>query len=136
VILADTSAGVEFIRGTDSRVDQRVRELIAESNELAVTEPVIMEIAGGARSGMQEQAHRRLLARCSHFTVEVPTDFDGASSIYRHCRSVGVTPRDRIDCVIAAVALRRNAVLLAHDVDLARIAQVMGVDLDPASLRP
>jgi predicted nucleic acid-binding protein len=41
-----------------------------------------------------------------------------------------------IDCVIAAVALRRNAVLLAHDVDLARIAQVIGVDLDPASLRP
>ncbi len=136
MILADTSAWVEFIRGTESRVDQRMRELIAESDELAVTDPVIMEVAGGARSERQEHSHRRLLARCSHFTVEVPTDFDGASSIYRRCRSVGVTPRDMIDCVIAAVALRRNAVLLAHDVDLARIAQVIGVDLDPASLLP
>jgi len=40
-----------------------------------------------------------------------------------------------VDCLIAAVAWRRGAVLLAHDADLDRIAGVVGVELDEASLR-
>jgi predicted nucleic acid-binding protein len=40
-----------------------------------------------------------------------------------------------IDCMIAAVAWRRGASLLSHDVDLHHVAQVVGIDLDEASLR-
>lgn len=61
-------------------------------------------------------------------------DFDAASRIYRTCRRAGVTPRGMIDCMIAAVAWRRGAALLSHDVDLDRVAQAIGIDLDDASL--
>lgn len=135
MILADTSAWVEFIRGTDSTVDRRMVDLIAEGHELAVTDPVIMEVASGARGDAQELAHRRLLARGALLGFEVPTDFDGATAIYRRCQRVGVTPRGLIDCMIAAVARRNGVALLAHDVDLARIADVMDIGLDSASLR-
>jgi predicted nucleic acid-binding protein len=37
--------------------------------------------------------------------------------------------------MIAAVAWRRGATLLAHDADLDRVAGVVGTELDPASLR-
>lgn len=37
--------------------------------------------------------------------------------------------------MIAAVALRRGASLLAHDVDLDRVAGVMGITMDEGSLR-
>jgi hypothetical protein len=40
-----------------------------------------------------------------------------------------------VDCMIAAVAWRHNAVLLAQDVDLLRVGQIIGVQLDQASLR-
>jgi predicted nucleic acid-binding protein len=40
-----------------------------------------------------------------------------------------------IDCMITAVAWRRSATLLAHDADLDRVARVVGVGLDEASLR-
>jgi predicted nucleic acid-binding protein len=40
-----------------------------------------------------------------------------------------------IDCMIAAVAWRRRAALLSQDVDLDRVAQVIGIDMDDASLR-
>jgi len=40
-----------------------------------------------------------------------------------------------IDCMIAAVAWRRGAALLSYDVDLYRVARVIGIDLDDASLR-
>ena len=35
-----------------------------------------------------------------------------------------------IDCMIAAVAWRRGASLLCRDVDLERVAAVMGIQLD------
>jgi predicted nucleic acid-binding protein len=49
VILADTSAWVEYDRATGSAVDQRVAELIATDGPLMVTEPVLMEVLAGAR---------------------------------------------------------------------------------------
>jgi len=55
--------------------------------------------------------------------------------IYRRCRRAGVTPRGLIDCMIAAVAWRRRATVLAHDADLHRLASVIGFELDSASLR-
>jgi predicted nucleic acid-binding protein len=57
-------------------------------------------------------------------------DFDAAARIYRACRRVGVTPRGMVDCMIAAVAARHGASLLAHDADLARIAGVLGIEVD------
>jgi predicted nucleic acid-binding protein len=37
--------------------------------------------------------------------------------------------------MIASVAWRREATLLAHDSDMDRVARVIGIDLDKASLR-
>jgi len=44
MILADTSAWVEYDRATGSAVHRRVVELISADVDLAVTEPVIMEV--------------------------------------------------------------------------------------------
>jgi predicted nucleic acid-binding protein len=134
VILADTSAWVEYDRATGSPVDKRVAELIENRGELAVTEPVLMEVLAGARDDRREVDLRRLLLRFKLLPVDPASDFDGAARIYRRCRAAGVTPRGMIDCIIAAVAWRRDATLLAHDADLARVGGVIGIELDPASL--
>ena len=135
MILADTSAWVEFDRATGSPVDVRLTELIGNDHELAVTEPVVCEVVAGARTDEREAALRRLLGRCRLLPFDSVADFDGAVRIYRHCRQAGITPRGLLDCMIAAVALRCGAVVLAHDADLARIAEVMPLDLDESSLR-
>jgi predicted nucleic acid-binding protein len=134
VILADTSAWVEYDRETGSPVDGRVAELIKAAGELAVTEPVVMEILAGARDDRRELDLRRLLLRFELLAFDPASDFDGAVRIYRRCRAAGVTPRGMVDCMIAAVAWRREATLLAHDTDVARVASVIGIDLDPASV--
>ena len=54
MILADTSAWVEYDRATGSVVHRRVAELIAGDGLLSVTEPVIMEVLAGARSDQRE----------------------------------------------------------------------------------
>ena len=135
MILADTSAWVEFDRATGSAVDQRLTTLIAVDGPVAVTEPVIMEVLAGARSDRRESDLRRLLARFELLPFDVVADFDGAARLYRRCRRAGVTPRGMVDCMIASVAKRHEATLLAYDADLERVAQVVGIDLDAASLR-
>lgn len=135
MILADTSAWIEYDRSTGTAVDQRVTELIAAEKSLAVTEPVMMEVVAGARTQAREDALRRLLLRFDLLHVDPLADFDAAARIYRRCRQVGITPRGLLDCMIAVVAWRRGATLLAHDVDLDRVAGVIGLELDDASLR-
>ena len=135
MILADTSAWVEYDRATGSRVDQRLTGLIITDGPLAVTEPVIMEIVGGARTDVREADLRRLLLRFPLLGFDAAADFDAAATIYRRCRRAGVTPRGMVDCMIASVVLRHRATLLAADVDLSRVATVIGIDLDDASIR-
>jgi predicted nucleic acid-binding protein len=135
VILADTSAWVEFDRATGSQVDQRLTALITGDGPLVVTEPVIMEIVAGARTDEREADLRSLLLRFPLLGFDAAADFDAAASIYRRCRRAGVTPRGMVDCMIASVALRNGATLLAADVDFSRVATVVGIHLDDASFR-
>ncbi len=94
-----------------------------------------MEVLAGARDDRRESELRRLLGRFELLSFDAVSDFDGAARIYRRCRAAGVTPRGMIDCMIAAVAWRRQVSLLSHDADISRLASVVGVELDEASLR-
>ena len=136
MILADTSAWVEYDRATGSAVHERVVQLIAtEGQLLAVTEPVMMEVLAGARNDKRALYLRRFLLRFSLLRFDAASDFEAAARIYRRCRVAGITPRGMIDCMIAAVAWRHEAALLAQDVDLVRVCHVIGITMDQASLR-
>jgi predicted nucleic acid-binding protein len=127
VILVDSSAWVEFDRATGSAVDRALTDLIATGGPVAVSEPIVMEVCAGARNAARERDLRRLMARFDLARFDATADFNGAVTIYRTCRSAGITPRGLIDCMIAAVALRHDAQLLAQDRDLANVAHVMGI---------
>ena len=133
MILVDTSAWVEYDRATASPVDRRLTELITAEGEVAVTEPVMMEVVAGARSNEREADLRRMLLRFELLRFDAAVDFDAAARIYRACRRAGVTPRGMVDCMIASVAQRHNVSLLALDVDLHRVADVVGIEMDEAS---
>ncbi len=75
-----------------------------------------------------------VVGRFKLLTFDSPTDFDAAVAIYRRCRAQGVTPRGLVDCMIASVAMRHSASLLCKDKDLIKVADVMGIALDEASV--
>lgn len=135
MILVDTSAWIEYDRATGSTADRRITELITDDGPLMVTQPVLMEVLAGARSDAREDDLRRLLLRFGLAPFDAVTDFEGAMRIYRRCRQAGVTPRGMVDCMIAAVAHRWDLALLAWDADMVRVAEVIGIDVDGASLR-
>ena len=114
-------------------MDERLTDLIATDGQLAVTEPVLMEVLAGARDDRRESELRRLLLRFELLRFDPVADFESAARIYRRCRQVGVTPRGMVDCMIAAVARRTGATLLANDGDVTRMAAIVGLELDAAS---
>ena len=134
MILADSSVWVEYDRAPGSPPHLRLEELIETGGPVAVTEPVIMEVLAGARDDRREASLRRLLGRFQLLSFDAVTDFDGAVRIHRRCRAAGITPRGMLDCMIAAVAWRSSATLLAHDADMNRVARVIKIELDATSL--
>lgn len=133
MILVDSSVWVEYDRATGSPSHLRLAELIEADGPVAVTQPVIMEVLAGARDQRREGDLRRLLTRFQLLNFDAVSDFDGAVTIYRRCRAAGITPRGMLDCMIAAVAWRLDATLLAHDADLHHVAHIMQIELDQAS---
>ncbi len=130
MILADSSAWIEYDRATGSPVDRRLTALVEGDGPLVVTEPVVMEVLAGVRDDRRQAELRRLLGRFELLRFDPVIDFDAAASIYRRCRRFGVTPRGMVDCMIASVAARHDAILLARDVDLVPVAEVVGLTID------
>ncbi len=75
-------------------------------------------------------AEGSLLLRFHLHHFDAAADFEGAARIYRRCRQAGITPRGLADCMIAAVAWRYKATLLACDAGLDRVARLIGIELD------
>lgn len=120
--LADTSAWIEYLRGTGSPVGTRVRSALA-AGKLATTEVVIMEVLAGAADVPDRDRLRRLLRRFQLLHVGGLHTYESAGEIHRVCRSRSETIHRMTDCLIAAVAIREGAELLHHDRDFDAIAR-------------
>lgn len=127
VILIDSSAWIEFLRDTDSRVCNRVDEVLAE--EVAVCDPIRMEVLAGARDEEHLHQLRRLLARATVLPMG-SGDYEQAASIYRHCYRKGETVRKLMDCLIAAVAIKAAVAILHRDSDFDVIARHTALEVD------
>jgi predicted nucleic acid-binding protein len=122
VILVDSSAWIEFLRGTGSAVDLTVQAALEANAHLCATEVVVMEILAGARDERDRDRLRRLLYGLSFLAVDGLSDYEAAAELYRRCRAHGETPRNLTDCLIASVAIRNDADLLCDDADFHAIA--------------
>jgi predicted nucleic acid-binding protein len=123
VTLVDTSAWVEFLRGTGSPADRQVTALVRAGDGIATTDTVVMEILAGARDDAHRDRLRGLLARCHFAPTEGPRDFEDAAGVYRTCRRGGETIRALTDCLIATVAIREGMPILHADADFDAIAR-------------
>jgi len=133
VLVADTSAWVEYLRRTESLADLALDAALAR-NDVVLPEPVKAELLVGARSKAEFRDLQRMLDGLPVALVHPRDDFDAAVDVYQRCRAVGVTPRGLIDCLLAAMVLRTDHELLHADRDLTAITAVMGIPVASGSL--
>jgi predicted nucleic acid-binding protein len=133
VLVADTSAWIEYLRATGSPAHLAMRAHVG-AGTVVLPEPVKAELLVGARSNAELAALRRMLDAVSVSLVHPRDDFDAAVGLYQQCRAVGITPRGLVDCLIAAMAARAGHPLLHHDRDIGSLAAVAGVPEAAGSL--
>jgi predicted nucleic acid-binding protein len=121
--LVDSSAWIEYLRRTGSRADAEVTSLAERDFPVAgVTEPVIMELLAGARHSADFGKLTRLTSAMPLLKVDPECDFPEAGALYKILRNAGVTIRSMNDCLIAAIAWRRDATIVHADADFDEIA--------------
>jgi predicted nucleic acid-binding protein len=128
MILVDTSAWTEYLRGTGSGTHFRLRELLAADAVLATTDVVHMELLAGARNETDDVQLRRLLAALEHVPVG-PLDWETAARLHRTCHRQGEPVRSLTNCLVAAVAIRIGAQVLAHDREFVILARLTDLEL-------
>jgi predicted nucleic acid-binding protein len=117
MILVDSSAWIELLRGTDHAVHRTLKHHLDAGSPLATTEVVVMELLAGARNDRDRDRLRRRLLALPLLRLRGMPDFESAADLYRRCRRRGETVRKLVDCLIAAVAIRERVTVLHNDCD-------------------
>ncbi len=123
MILVDTSAWIEFLRASGHPAHLALKRHLAAHDPVATTEPVVMELLAGARTGREAAGLRSRLLALPLLRLQGLGDFEAAAGLYRDCRRKGDTVRRLVDCLIAAVAIRERAILLHNDRDFETLAR-------------
>ena len=135
LVVLETSAIIEYLRGTGSAVDRTVDEYLEDASiELAITEVVLMELLAGGRDEVNAADLGDQLAQFTMLRLDPLQGFEDAAAIYRAARRRGLTIRKMTDCLIAVPVVKAGASLLHADADFDRIAQVAPLRIEP--LRP
>lgn len=122
MLLIDTSVWVEFFRGNPP---PGLRELLTDQlPEVATTEPIVMEVLAGATDDRAVRQLETLVNGLVLLPVDAARDYHDAAAIYRAARRRGQTVRKLVDCLIAAVAIRRDATVIHRDRDFEVISAV------------
>lgn len=122
--LLDSSTWIEYLRGTGSHAAEVVEELLQRPDEIATTEPVVMEILAGATDEAGLHALENLTSGLTTLPLDPRTDYHDAARIFRAARRRGLTVRRLTDCLVAAVALRHDVPVVHRDNDFEVIASV------------
>jgi len=125
VILVDTSVLIDVLRARRTGPSDRLREMVRQGTPYAIPLPCLQEVLQGARDETDWQALKRFLAGEE---IVQPRDWRAAAGeaarIFYDCRRRGLTVRSSVDCLIAAIALERNDILLHDDDDFDAIARI------------
>lgn len=128
-VLVDTSAWIEFLRGTGSSADRQLAARFDRSEPVTVTGLVVQEVLQGARDERNAAELQKLLLSCQAVEPVYPETFEHAAALFRRCRQGGRTVRGSVDCLIAAVAIEHGLSLLASDRDFEPLRRVGGLSL-------
>ena len=127
MIVVATSAWVETLRATGSKVDTTLTGLLAGGADLAVTEVVVMELLAGAGSERRRRQIRDRLLAFPVLGLDGLRGYEGAADLWRTCRSAGETAVGLAHCLVALPTIAAGAPLLHDDPGFTGLARHTGL---------
>ena len=124
MILVDTSVWIEYFRESNSSHAQELQRLIAEEEDLALADLIVMEVLQGITD---DTAHEEIKDSLFAFPIHSAGGIENcmkSAALFRQCRKGGLTIRKSIDCLLATLALEQNLEIFHLDRDFDLIAKV------------
>lgn len=135
VIIVDTSVWIDFFHGKDSPEVHMLEWILAAGEDICVCGVILAEVLQGIR---EDEDYRETLSRFESFLF-LPMNqrtFVKAAELYRILRHKGITIRNAVDCMIAAVAIEHDIPLLHHDRDFGPMAEHCGLKVIKTGGKP
>ncbi|MBI2440959.1 MAG: PIN domain nuclease [Lentisphaerae bacterium] len=128
MIIADTSVWIDFFHGKDSAEVHVLEGMLATGEDICVCGIILTEVLQGIR---EDEDYRQTLSRFKSFLF-LPMNqrtFVKTAELYRLLRHKGITIRNAVDCMIAAVAIEHDIPLLHKDRDFNPLAEYCGLKI-------
>lgn len=126
MILIDTTVWIDFFTGHNQPQVIQLINLLENRDELCICGVILTEILQGIKNKKEQQLIEEHLNYIIFLEMTRST-FILAADIFRLLRSQGITVRKTIDCMIAAVAIENDIMLLHKDRDFNPIEKHCGL---------
>jgi len=122
VTLVDTTVWIPFFSGMDTLHVALLGSLIDQREDLCVCGVILTEILQGIKDEKEYAKTQAMILDLIYIPMNRET-FLLAAHIYRSLRTKGITVRNSIDCMIAALCVENKVALLHNDRDFDYISQ-------------
>lgn len=122
MVLVDTTVWIDFFAGRSQSHVASLETMIEDDEDLCICGVILTEVLQGIRSDSQYSKTRDYFSSLILLPMYQGT-FERAADLYRSLRKKGVTIRKPSDCMIAAVAIQNDLLLLHNDRDFDQLAE-------------
>lgn len=120
--LVDTTVWIDLFAGRNTTQVSMFESLVIKKEDICLCGVILTEILQGIRDEKEYSRTESALSNILYFPMERST-FLLAANIYRTLRSKGITIRNSVDCMIAAVCIENRIPILHNDKDFDLIAK-------------
>ena len=117
----DTTILIDLFAGREVPHVARFETLIAQGEDICLCGVILTEVLQGIKEDSEYAQVETVLANFVFLPMTRET-FRLAARLYRSLRAQGITIRNSVDCMIAAVCIEYQVPLLHHDRDFEFIA--------------
>jgi hypothetical protein len=128
MVLVDSTVWIDFFSSRSSPHVNALEILIEERNDICICGVILTEVLQGIQNDLEYKKTKDLFNNL--IFLPMPNQvFIHSAKIYRSLRKKGITIRNTVDCMIAAVAIENKIPLLHNDKDFIPIEKHCGLEV-------
>jgi predicted nucleic acid-binding protein len=128
VILVDSSVWIDLFRDQANSQVLLLEKAIFKRSNICVCGIILMELLMGIRNPKEHQRVKNNFQSLNFLDTSYET-YLLASDLFRSLRQRGITIRKSVDCIIAAIAIENELLLLHNDKDFQPIEKYCGLNV-------
>jgi predicted nucleic acid-binding protein len=121
-LLVDSTVWIDFFKGKKTAHTEKLEQAIHNREDLCCCGFILAEVLQGIRDEREFASIKKHFENLIYLDDD-RTTFELGAAIYRELRRKGITIRNSIDCLIAAVVLQQGVRFLENDRDYEFIGQ-------------